>query len=234
MLHEVVLVLVGAAVSGLLGATAWIWQRAVARKDDRRAFLRSRMEDRDEGFAMFLAACDALHFMKARGYLSGEMTEDDSPLATQTLVLWEDGIDKVRANVGDPAPFQAILKYAHWVLLADHPPVQAPGVDEFNQIGNLVVQCKRVYQEEQKHLTDKNPQDLGDAHEFKELLRLTKKSGTQLLVTEKGEYIAQLDGDSMIEWIRGESARKEKWAANRRVTLERMRRSGFFRDLPSA
>jgi len=235
VLEQVLLILIGAVVSGVLGTAAWFWKRAAVRKDDRRDFLRSRMDQRDKGFERFLAACDAMQFIRADAYTASKTAaepQDHTGLETQALVLWEDGIDLVRANVGDWQPFQDVLEYAGWVFLVDHPPFQSPGVKEFGRIRELVLRCKRVYQEQERVLLTDSFYELDGSNEYKEMLRLTKQSGSRLMQDKHGTFIATMSGDAMAEWLEGESERVRGWKVSRDTAWERMHRSGFFHDLP--
>jgi hypothetical protein len=235
LLERILLVLVGVCATAVVGAVGWLWKRTFARTDDKREFLRTRMEQRDKGFTHFLAACDLMQFLKADKYLASVLStepKDSSSLLVQATAAYHTGIDLISANVGDRQPFQEVLNYFSWVFLDDHPPGRTPGPEEYERIHELVVRCQRVCQELDNTMLTRDVYRLDQSHEFQEMQRLANASGSRLLVDDNGTISLPLTGEAMAEWIENTPRRLERWKWSRSITLELARRSGLFRDLP--
>jgi hypothetical protein len=133
-------VVIGAFLGALLGAIAssagCLFKLRAERKKDRLAFVRDRSEARQKGYDKFLAAANALQYMKAITYLDSDATTHDfEKLGIRSLALSEDAVREIRSNMGDTAPFDKLTDYFNWLLIADHPAMH-PFKDVF-ETGNL-------------------------------------------------------------------------------------------------
>lgn len=226
-----------AAVTGSSAAAGWFWRRRVQLRDNRQSFLQGRIEQRDKGFAKLLACADGLQFIKADHYLRssiGEERGDHRAVAIQINALFHDGVDEVRANIGDTAPLDAVWEYINWVFIQDHPVGQAPGIDEYERIRELVVRCKRVCQEQDQTVLTAGAFLLSENHEYITLLRLAQQSETRVLMSEDGEMLIPMDGDSMTEWLDHHVRSHDWWLYSRDLALDRAYRSGLYTTLPAA
>jgi hypothetical protein len=233
--HDVLLVLVGAGVAAGVGGAGWLVKRLFQGRDNTKAFIESRVEQRNAGFAKFLAAVDALQFVKADHYVRavlGKEPAEYSALLVRASRLVHAGADEVRSNSGDPAAFEVVSKYYAWVFLEDHPPAQTPGIDEYRQIRNLVVQCKRVYQNQDRPSLLSAPRKLSSDHAFENLKRLAEASGATMTQTTDGALLVPMSGDAMAEYFERGGARVEEWKASRDLARDRLRDGDFFDEIP--
>lgn len=229
-------VVIGAFIGALLGAIAssvgWLFKLRAERKRDRLAFVRDRSEARQKGYDKFLAAANALQYMKATAYLdTDDTTHDFEKLGVRSLALGEDAAREIRSNMRETTPFDKVTDYFNWLLLADHPSMHSPGVEEFDKLVDLLIKCERVIVENEKAVVLNVPHSLSEDHEYRALFeaasqRFVSTDGTTVLAFEEGE--------AMAEWIENLPAERESWKTSRDVCWLQMERSGLFgNDLPT-
>ena len=229
--HPLVLLVLGAVIGAAGSSIGWLVKRKSERAGERRQFLESRIEPRDAGFAKIMAAANAFQFLKADGHVDddalGEVNLED--VVHQAFLLFDEGTNEVRANVGSLEPFQHVTKYLHWVFIADHEPMMAPGVEEFNRIAELITSCKRVYQEEDRIAVLRAKYALGEGHDYKSLV----ESAVLRHDSIDGTVTLGLQGPELADWLEGIPARNSAWLVSRSQCYRRMRKSGLFDEIPA-
>ncbi|MGG7507550.1 hypothetical protein [Plantibacter sp. YIM 135249] len=236
MIHELLIVAATAVITAGLGAAGWAWRRRVHKRDINQAFLRSRIDQRDQGFTKLLAGADGLQFLKADGFVRSVRHEDQSDYrlaGVQATALFHDGMDEIRSNVGDTTPVDAVWNYLYWVFVAEHAPGQAPAVDEYERIRELVVRCKRICQEQDRAELTVGAYSLSENHDYYILLRLAAQSSSSISVSDDGTMAIPMDGDAMAQWLEQFPKSTELWSFSREIALDRANRSGLYTALPS-
>lgn len=226
------LVLVGAIAGALLSSVGWIIKLISDRRRDRLEFVRARCEARARGYDKFMAAANALQYIKASGHLTHQSkAEGFRELFIRALALSEDAASEIRSNMVETEPFDKVVDYYLWLFYVDHPPMQEPGVSEFDKLRDLLVKCERVALRNEKSAVLKINYRLSDDHEHKALLA----GANQRYMSTDGEVLLTFsDGNPLADWIEGIPEQSEMWRASKDLSRLQMERSGFFgADLPA-